>query len=126
VDLQWISSGSTVDLQWISSSTNQHEDQPYAQNHITTVLHSGYRTGTEIHKNRYNRKIDLCVKKCSNAIVPGAFSFAFCDTIRDAVVLQTVRGGITYPVDVCVCMCVCVYVCVLEKLIDKLLLEIEA
>jgi len=43
----------------------------------------------------------------------------FSDIIRDAVALQTVRGKQYMP-------CSCVSVCVLEKLIDKLLLEIEA
>ena len=50
-------------------------------------------------------------------IIPGAFSFIFSDMIRDTVVLQTVCGKQYVP-----CSCVCV----LEKLIDKLLLEIEA
>lgn len=63
--------------------------------------------------------IGLGVKKSSNVTIPGAFSFMFSDMIRDAVVLQTVREKQYIP-----CSCVCV--CVLEKLIDKLLLEIEA
>jgi len=45
----------------------------------------------------------------------------FSDMIRDAVVLQTVRGKQYMP-----CSCVCVCVCFGGKLIDKLLLEIEA
>ena len=67
--------------------------------------------------------IGLGVKKSSNETIPEAFSFMFSDTIRDAVVLQTVREKQYIP---CSCVCVCVCVCVLEKLIDKLLLEIEA
>jgi hypothetical protein len=65
--------------------------------------------------------IGIGVKKCSNEVIPIAFSFMFCDMIRDSVVLQTVREKQYMP-----CSCVCVCVCVLEKLIDKLLLEIEA
>jgi hypothetical protein len=67
--------------------------------------------------------IGFGAKKCSNEIIPGAFSFMFSYMIRDALVLQTVRGKKYMP---CSCVCVCVCVCVLQKLIDKLLLEIEA
>ena len=63
--------------------------------------------------------IGLGVKNCSNEIIPGAFSFMFSDMIRDYAVLQTERGK-QYIAWSCVC------VCVFEKLIDKLLLEIEA
>ena len=53
-------------------------------------------------------------KKCSNERIPGALSFIFSDMIRDAVVLQTVRGK-QYMPGSCVCVCVCVCLCVLWR-----------